>query len=334
MNDLFHSAALKLTGWYLMIIMLLSIGTSLALYHVSSGDLSRNTHRQVGFFNNYLAPGDFDTFTQLRQTQLDQDLGHLRGNLLIFNLGVLIIGGAASYALARRTLRPIEESLESQKRFAGDASHELRTPLTAMQTEIEVALRNRGITKDEAVGLLQSNLEEVAKLKALSEGLLQLSSTDGIEDLDQAVSLKDVTNQAIERLDKVALGRKIKINSTVKEIAVRGNHQHLVDLFAILLDNALKYSPRGSQVKISSSAKDKTAIVSVIDEGEGIAPADLPNIFERFYRADSSRSKLQTNGYGLGLAIAKKITDLHGGSIEVKSAPQKGSTFSVHLPRA
>jgi len=331
---MFHSAALKLTGWYLAIVMLLSIGTSLALYHVSSDDLARNTHRQVGYFNNYLPPGDFDNYTQLRQSQLDQDLSHLKGNLLLFNFGVLFLGGGISYALARRTLRPIEESLESQKRFAGDASHELRTPLTAMQTEIEVALRNPGITKAVAVGLLQSNLEEVAKLKALSEGLLQLSSTDGIEDLDQAVSLKDVANQAVERLDKVTAASKVKVSNSVKDIAVRGNHQHLVDLVAILLDNAVKYSLPGSEVTLSSSLKDRLAVISVSDHGQGIAGVDLPHIFERFYRTDSSRSKAGANGYGLGLAIAKKITDLHGGSIEVKSAPHKGSTFSVHLPKA
>lgn len=334
MQDMFHSAALKLTGWYLAIIMLLSIGTSAALYHVSSNDLGRNARRQMGFFNNYLAPGDLDNFSQLRQNQLDQDLSHLRSNLFLFNVGVLVFGGGASYALARRTLRPIEDSHESQKRFAGDASHELRTPLTSMQTEIEVALRNSGLTKADAVNLLKSNLEEVAKLKALSEGLLHLSSTDGIEDLDQAVSLKEVSRQAMERIEKPAKTKRININNLVKDITVRGNHQHLVDLVAILLDNAVKYSPAGSQVTLSSARHDKRAALSIADKGAGIAKADLPNIFERFYRADVSRSKAQAAGYGLGLAIAKKITDLHSGSIDVKSAPGHGSVFTVHLPLA
>jgi len=334
MSDLFHSAALKLTGWYLVIIMLLSIGFSVSLYHVSSNDLERNAARQVGFFNNYLAPGDFNDFTQLRQAQLDQDRQHLKGNLILFNFVVLLIGGGASYALARRTLRPIEESLESQKRFAGDASHELRTPLTAMQTEIEVALRDPKLDKKTATALLQSNLEEVAKLKALSEGLLQLSSTDGIEDLDQAVSLKDVANQAIERVDKMATAKKIKLTGLLKDVAVRGNNQHLVDLVVILLDNAIKYSPSGSEVKLSTSVSEKNGVITITDEGQGIEKDALPHIFERFYQADNSRSKQDSGGYGLGLAIAKKIADLHNGTIEVKSTLGKGSSFSVYLPKA
>ena len=334
MNDIFHSAALKLTGWYLVIIMLLSIGFSLSLYHVSSNDLGRNAARQVGFFDNYLAPGDFNDFAQLRQQQLSEDRTHLKNNLLLFNFVVLVLGGGASYALARRTLRPIEESHESQKRFAGDASHELRTPLAAMQTEIEVALRDPKLTKQVAMGLLESNLEEVAKLKALSEGLLQLSSTEGVEDLDQAVSLKDVATAAVERVDKIAAAKKIKLSSNLKEVTVRGNHQHLVDTVAILLDNAIKYSPAGSRVSITTAARDKHGVITVSDRGQGIAENDLPHIFERFYRTDDSRNKAGADGYGLGLAIAKKIIDLHDGAIDVQSAPGKGSTFSIRLPQA
>ncbi len=335
MKDMFHSAALKLTGWYLIIIMALSIGTSVALYHVSSTDLDRNVGRQIGYFNGFLGPTDITNYSNLRLRQLDQDQSHLRSNLFLFNLLVLLLGGAASYALARRTLKPIEESLESQSRFAGDASHELRTPLTAMQSEIEVALRDPALTKEEAVGLLKSNLEEVAKLRALSEGLLKLTrASDSSEDLQQAVSVKDIVSQATERVAKMAAARKTKISSTAKDLTVRGNHQHLVDLLVILLDNAIKYSPRGSEVKIDSSASDKRVRLNIKDEGQGIKPEDLPHIFERFYRADHSRSKTDASGYGLGLALAKKIADLHNGAIEVKSAPGKGSVFTISLPSA
>src|SRR6185312_3925831 len=127
---------------------------------------------------------------------------------------------------ARRTLEQIEESLEAQSRFAGDASHELRTPLTAMQSEIEVALRDPKLTKDEAIAQLRSNLEEVAKLRSLSEGLLKLTNASmNAEDFQQAVSVKDVVSQAIERVDKSAAGKKINLINNVKDLSVRGNHQ-------------------------------------------------------------------------------------------------------------
>lgn len=329
---MFKSAALKLTVWYLVIIMVLSVGLSLVIYRLSRDELINNTRRQVYFFNDTLTQSDFNTFSRLRQRQLSQGLARLRADLFLFNFFVLTAGGAASYGLARRTLKPIEESLEAQKRFAADASHELRTPLAAIQAEIEVALRNNEITKKEAVELLRSNLEEVAKLKALSDGLLRLASEEGKQTHRQAVSLKAVAGQAVARIDKIALNKDIKIDTALEEALAKGDEQSLVDLVAILLDNAVKYSPHGSTVQVKSYVKDKNAHISVTDHGKGIKAQELPKIFERFYRTDSSRSRESSGGYGLGLAIAKKIADMHGGAIEVKSAPGKGSSFTVLLP--
>lgn len=331
---MFHSAAVKLTVWYLAIIMALSIGTSFALYHTSSNDLEHNSQRQIGYFGGLLDPGSANDFATLRFKQLNEDRDHLKANLIFFNLLVLVSGGAAAYALARRTLEPIENALEAQTRFTSDASHELRTPLTAMQTENEVALRNSALTKNQAVEILKSNLEEVGKLKALSEGLLALANAGGNEDLDNPVELKTVAAQAEERVAKISQLKKIQITNSVGDLIVKGNQQNLVDLVVILLDNAIKYSAPGSEVTISSKRKDKRAGIIVTDQGQGINSSDLPHIFDRFYRADNSRSKQKAEGYGLGLAIAKKIADLHNATIEVKSAPNKGSSFSVYLPLA
>lgn len=329
---IFHSAALKLTAWYLAIIMLLSLSSSLAIYQLSRDQLVNNTRRQVYFFNDVLDSSDFRNFSQLRQRQLDQGLNRLRGNLVLFNLLVFAGGGIAAYALARRTLRPIEESLIAQKRFTADASHELRTPLTAMQTEIEVALRSKSITKAEAVDLLHSNLEEVGKLKSLSEGLLHLASSGHMLKVDQPVQLKNVAEAAIDKWAKAAAKRKIKIKSETKEVTVPGDQQSLTDLVSILLDNAIKYSPDGSVVNLKVYRRAREAFISVQDPGVGISAEDLPKIFERFYRTDSSRNKTTTEGYGLGLSIAKKIADVHGGFIEVKSAPGRGAVFTLRLP--
>lgn len=328
---MFRFAAAKLTLGYLAIIMALSIGFSVAIYHISSNELERSASRPVDLYSNIFGPESASEVDKLRQQQLTKDRNRLKLNLALYNIAVLAVGGGLSYFLARRTLAPIEEVLQMQKRFAGDASHELRTPLTAMQSEIEVALRDPDLSKPAAVKLLKSNLEEVAKLKALSEGLLTLA-TAGKDIPRQRVSLKAVSAEATRQVARRAKERQINIESSAEAIEVAGNHQQILNLLSILLDNSIKYSPKGSQVKLSVLAKDKQALITVVDHGIGIAQKDLPHIFERFYRADTARSRGCHEGYGLGLAIANKIVDLHRGTIDVKSEPGKGSTFRVRLP--
>jgi signal transduction histidine kinase len=332
---MFQSAAVKLTTWYIAIIMALSIGCSIALYNTSSADLKYNIHRRLPVsVNQYLTPDDIESLNNLRGKQLETDLNHLKGRLLSFNLLVLLIGGGVSYMLARRTLEPIEQSLEAQKRFTSDASHELRTPLTAMQAEIEVAMRDPKLTKAQAVELLRSNLEEVAKLRALSEGLLSLARNSDKPVINTPISSAAALNEALQRLDKASEAKDIKIKNTAKDMTLRAEHHSLVELLVILIDNAIKYSPEKSKVEISGNVQNKTGRISIKDHGIGIKAVDLPHIFNRFYRADTSRSKTNAEGYGLGLAIAKKIAASLNGSIEVKSAPGHGSTFTISIPTA
>jgi two-component system sensor histidine kinase CiaH len=331
---MFHSAALKLTGWYLAIIMTLSIVCSLALYNVSSTDLENNIRRRLPVsVNELLTPGDVRSLANLRDRQLDTDLSHLKDNLISFNILVLLLGGGASYLLARRTLEPIEQSLEAQKRFTSDASHELRTPLTAMQAEIEVAMRDPNLTKAQAKELLQSNLEEVEKLRSLSDGLLNLAQHQKPVQIS-AIKLKPAVEEALKRVEKSASIKNIKISDHTKDLTLKADNYSLAELLVILIDNAVKYSPEGSKIELSSEVSGKNGKISVKDHGIGIKATDLPHIFERFYRSDTSRSKTQADGYGLGLAIAKKIAGSLDGSIEVRSAPAKGSTFTITLPSA
>ncbi len=329
-RDIFHSAALKLTAYYLAIILIISLIFTSTLYHLAANEIKREVLRPAAF--NQLVLDSSLTYQQYRQQQIDDALHNLRGNLVLFNLAVLLFGGLASYWLARRTLEPIAEALDSQSRFTADASHELRTPLTVMQTENEVTLRDPNLTKDQAKAQLKSNLEEVAKLKALSEGLLTLATNKGLEDLGQEVSSAEIVKSAIDRLAKAAAAKKIKLSSAAKNFQLCGNPEQLIQLVAILLDNAIKYGPLRGAVELKAQRRGKLAAISVRDRGPGIPPADLPHIFERFYRADASRSKAKTDGYGLGLAIAKKIADAHHGVIEVRSKPGQGATFTILLP--
>jgi two-component system sensor histidine kinase CiaH len=332
------SATVKLTLWYLGIIVLLSALFSVALYRESSTQLDENAAHQRNAITRLPLPLEFEQrrtdFLQTLDNQLDQDRQRIILRLLVLNLATLLLGGAASYLLARRTLRPIEDSLEAQGRFTADASHELRTPLTAMRAEIEVALRQKQLTPAEARELLGSNLEEIAKLEALSASLLKLAHNGG--ELDPGaitnVPVADIFAEATKRFEKLAAERGVQVEATSGPQTVAGDRDSLVELVAILLDNAIKYSPADATITLASDLTAHSVRLSVADHGAGIAAADIEHIFDRFYRADRSRSKDHVNGYGLGLSIAKRIVDLHHGTITVDSVPDKGSTFRVKLP--
>jgi signal transduction histidine kinase len=202
-----------------------------------------------------------------------------------------------------------------------------------MQAEIEVAMRDPNLTKAQAKELLQSNLEEVEKLRSLSDGLLNLAQHQKPVQIS-AVKLKPAVEEALKRVEKSASIKNIKISDHTKDLTLKADNYSLAELLVILIDNAVKYSPEGSKIELSSEVSGKNGKISVKDHGIGIKATDLPHIFERFYRSDTSRSKTQADGYGLGLAIAKKIAGSLDGSIEVRSAPAKGSTFTITLPSA
>ncbi len=327
-----RSAVLRLTLSYLSIIMVLSIGFSLWLYHVSSTELRDDLRRPIVF--EEISPGSFVNFDQFRQDRLAENARHLQQNLVLLNIATLVLGSLASYALAQRTLRPIEDALESQTRFTADASHELRTPLTAMQTEIEVALRDNTLDKNEAKQLLSSNLEEVIKLQALSDSLLRLAQQNDHDVAMKSLSLKTVATNATKQLSTAASAKNIKLENRVSDIKVLGDSVSLTELVVILADNAIKYSPRGTAITLSTAKHGNHGHLIVKDRGIGIKASDLPHIFERFYRVDSARAKTNSGGYGLGLAIAKQIIELHSGTIEVTSTVGKGTTFTIKLPLA
>jgi len=248
------------------------------------------------------------------------------------NIGALLCGSAFSYYMARRTLRPMEEAMEMQARFASDASHELRTPLTIMQTEIEVVLGKTNLSLQRAKDALRSNHQEVTRLRDLSEGLLRLTHTPQSPPALQAVAVDEIVGEAINRQLKPAQAKRIAIADEVPRLSLRGDKQSLAQALAILLDNAIKYSPTGRTIYITGRVQGRYVLLEVRDEGQGIRATDLPHIFERFYRADTSRSSRRVSGYGLGLAIAQNIIQQHGGVITATSTLGKGSTFTIKLP--
>lgn len=332
----FTNATWRLTLWYLAILMAISTCFSLALYRVSSNELTTGFRKDFGVFQRLPAFSDDlpRSLSIARDQALADSNAHLRDNLIFYNVIIFVAGGVASYWFAKRTLRPIQRALELQSRFTADASHELRTPLTAMRSEIEVALRDKNLNLAEARELLSSNLEEVDKLQALSASLLKLAHYDegtaASEMVD--VALAPLVEKTIKKASKLATDRGVKLTQDLAALQVKVDVASIQELVLILIDNATKYSKKGSEVHITLKQDGHDAVIAVQDAGVGIAPDELPHLFERFYRADSSRTKHKVDGYGLGLAIAKSIVDAHHGYIEVTSAVGKGSTFRVHLP--
>lgn len=339
---MFESATLKLTLWYLGIIMALSIVFSYALYRESNGQLTDSANRQRGAIERYMPPPGFDPqddqIAQSLESQLNKQLRTARGKLVFrlvtLDLVTLVLAAAASYLLARRTLQPIEDSMEAQGRFTADASHELRTPLTAMRTEIEVALRQHALPSADARELLASNLEEIAKLEALSAGLLRLARFENGLDPSAvaAVPVRELFEAAVDRHAAVIAERKVELKIEAAAETVTGDRDSLVELIAILLDNAVKYSPVGATVTLRARVGGQSVQLAVVDTGVGIKAADIPHVFDRFYRADRSRTREHVGGYGLGLSIAKRIVDIHNGAISVTSKPDHGTTFTIKLP--
>ena len=269
---------------------------------------------------------DLDLYNEVR--------GRIALELVWVNLIILTVSGFAAYFLAGKTLNPIEEMVEEQKKFVTDASHELRTPLTAMKTEIEVTLRDKKISSTEARELLLSNLEEVNKMQTLSNYLLKLGRFSGDQvSIDfKNIDLKNLTEKVIKKVGAITTSKKIQIEKSLLTSSTLGDEASLTELVTILIDNAIKYSHQNSRIVIKTFNTNTNAQVSVQDFGVGIKKNEIPFIFNRFYRADSSRNKAEVDGYGLGLSIAKSIVSLHHGEIEVKSEPEKGSTFIVNLP--
>ncbi|MDB5186291.1 MAG: putative Histidine kinase [Candidatus Saccharibacteria bacterium] len=334
---MFHSRSVKLAGLYLAIIMAISLFFSANIYQLSVQELERGIRRPGPSFN---LPVDDNFPTRLRnqllnerEQQFQEAKDRVLGRLLVINLFILVGGGALSYYLALRTLKPIEEAHSALERFTADASHELRTPITAMRSENEVALMNPKLTLPHAKQQLQSNIEELEKLTDLSEGLLRLASIENNDLPQEELSAETIVQKAVARVLPRAEKKNILINSKINTDAnVIGDEASLVEALVILLDNAIKYSPEQIGITVQVDKEQKNVVFRVIDKGIGIKETELPYIFDRFYRADTSRTKQKIHGYGLGLAIAKNISEAHNGSLTATSAPGKGSTFILTLP--
>jgi len=336
---MFRSARVKLTCWYLLIIMLISLVFSIGIYTAMTRELERGFRRaEMRFRVEELSIPPHHLRGINPHFSFSQDLKVIKKRitlgLLMVNGVILGISATAGYFLAGKTLRPIEKAMDEQRRFVADASHEFRTPLTALKTSMEVALREKKMSTGQAKKLIKSNLEDVDDMHSLSDNLLSLASyqNNGNNSNFEKINLAKLIKTAYEKILSLAKKKGVNIKLKTQNGIIEANKTGLEEMLLIFLDNAVKYTPKGGKVAISTQVDKKYASIKIKDTGIGISKQNIPHIFDRFYRVNQSRSKNNAPGFGLGLSLAKRIIETHKGSVEIVSRVGKGTAFIIKLP--
>jgi two-component system, OmpR family, sensor kinase len=235
-------------------------------------------------------------------------------------------------------LARLEQSFASLHRFTADASHELKTPLQVLRAGVERALTHPG-TPAEILQSLDETLAQINQMTEMVENLLTLARADegraplAVEESDLRELVEDVAETAGMLGEDTGVTAVHTIPATPVHLAV--DRHRIREMLLNIVTNAIKYTPQGGTLSLSLEEDEQSVIFTVRDSGIGIAPGDLPHIFDRFWRADPARSRTGDRpGTGLGLAITKWIAEAHGGTISVQSRPGRGSIFTVRLPKA
>lgn len=326
---MFRSATLKLTMWYVLLIVALSLLFSGVIYHFSTDELTDALNQQYHTLNT----NDHDSDNRyLPAKELDLHSKHLLSQLVYFNILVLAGSSIVSYILAERTLRPIEKAHQAQLRFTAEASHELRTPLAAIKADTEVTLMEKTSDNASMRRTLQENLKDIEKLELLANHLLnvsraQSSGPSGAIDLELAIS------STVDQFKRTIHNKQLKLRVDTVPVRIRGDEYSIKQLLTIVLDNAIKYSKKGGTITLKIYADGNSAIITVTDTGIGIPAADLPHVYERFYRSENTNSGSKNiDGHGLGLSLAQKIIESHKGSINIRSHKPSGAVVTIRLP--
>lgn len=256
--------------------------------------------------------------------------------LALGGVGAALLGGLY---MSGRAVRPARESFERQRAFVADASHELKTPLTLIRADAEMVLY-RGNLNAEDSELLKHQLAATDRMGAILSDLLLVARLDAgkLDVADKPFDLADVLSEEAERFGARAAAKEVRLDVLAcGELPARGDARRTGQILAVLLDNAVRFTPPGGGIAVTGLLRDHWAEASVSDTGPGIPPKDLPRVFDRFYRADAARTRSQTvGGTGLGLAIGRELARAQGGDLAAENAKGDevgGATFRLSLPR-
>jgi len=247
------------------------------------------------------------------------------------SLSVVLVGVAAWW-LAGRSIRPAQQAWARQQQFIANASHELRTPLTLIRATVEVTQRSLPSTDAEPRALLDDVIAECQHMSQLVEDLLLLSRLDAAQQIfnREPVLVRDVLVDVSWQMQPLAAQRELTLEVGAANGAVLADPARLRQVLLTLLDNSLRYTPAGGQIRVWGEPHGKNIALNVADTGAGIPSEHLPHIFERFYQVDSARGA--SSNSGLGLSIARELIEQQQGTIAISSTEGQGTTITIRLP--
>jgi len=382
-TKMFKTIRFKLTFWYSVLLILLSLIFVVSINIV----ITKHFHAEPIVPGFILGP-KARTVIERRWRDLDEerrdlvqeyrleDLRKIREISVLSFIPLTILSFAGGYIIAGQMLKPIQKlntatrkisaknlskqiehedtgdeiselidnfnkmtarldiSFTAQKEFVENASHELKTPLAIVKTNLESALTDPKFSQHKASSLIKTSLKSTDFMNKLIEDLLLLALLENQIHKTPA-SISDVAQKSVEYLEPLAGKQRIKLDLKVspsaQKVEIQANSELLQRAFMNVIENAIKYSPKGEKVHIKVKTRGSNIYIEIQDHGIGIPGKEENKIFERFYRIDKSRSR-KTGGAGLGLAITKKIINLHNGTIRLKTGKKSGTTFIISLP--
>ncbi|MEN9604373.1 MAG: hypothetical protein RJB39_58 [Candidatus Parcubacteria bacterium] len=320
MKDDFLKVRIKLTAMYTLIAAVMAGGYSLLLYQLLIADFRDSIQDKI-----------YAIDPRIINSIISRTSDVLLNRILFIDIVILLVVICISFVWANRTLRPIRENMIRQKRFVADASHELRTPVAVMVSGLEVALRNKNLTMDDARETLNDTLAEMRELSKLSNHLLDISRYDAdIHGTQSPIQITAVLNPVLQKITRLAEEKGVVLHTgQIDEASINGHQLELGRVFLNLLHNAIKYTPKGGNVTVEGQKRTRRYSVTIRDTGIGIDKEALDKIFDPFFQGDAAHNN---GGAGLGLTLAKRIIESHRGSIDIQSEVNSGTTVTVFLP--